>query len=347
MKPKFNVGGQAVIEGVMMRSPGSFTVAVRRPDGSIAVREQKWASVMNKYRPLRWPFFRGMIVLFESLYNGMSALAFSADQAASALEENDEAGEKTADTEEKSGGYLPKSAIFLTMVVSFALAIALFKFLPHLTTIGIGSLLGIDIPINGFAFHIIDGVVKLLVFAAYIWGISFMPDMKRVFMYHGAEHKSIAAYEAGGPLTVEKAREQSRFHPRCGTSFIVVVLMVAIVMFAVVFRFLPPLSDNHYLNIVLQMFIKVPLMLPVAGLAYEFIKFSSSDSCPRALRIFTLPGLWSQRITTSEPDDDMLEIALVSLKLALAREEASRSEGAADVAEVQGISIIQSLDEVA
>ena len=329
-----------------MRSPRSFAVAVRRPDGSIAVREQKWASVMSKYRVLRWPFFRGMIVLFESMYNGMSALAFSADQAASALDEGEK--DTSKDTDGKSEGYLPKSAIFLTMMVSFALAIALFKFLPHMTTIGIGKLLGVEIPIDGFAFHIIDGVVKMFIFAGYIWGISFMPDMKRVFMYHGAEHKSIAAYESGGPLTVEEARKYSRFHPRCGTSFIVVVLMVAIIMFAVVFRFLPPLSDNHYLNIILQMFVKVPLMLPIAGLAYEFIKFSSSDSCPRALRIFVLPGLWSQRITTSEPTDDMLEIALVSLKLSLAREHASeQGEEVAFDPGPQGISIINSLDEVA
>ncbi len=326
---KINVGGQAVIEGVMMRSPRSFAVAVRRSDGSITVREEPWIPVMSKYRILRWPFFRGMVVLFEALYNGMSALYFSAEVVSEDLSraEASKGSKESNSNSGKNDKSLGTWALVGTMIFSFALAILLFKFLPHLLTIGVSYVTGTQIPINGIEFHIIDGVIKIAIFLGYIWAVSFLPDMRRVFAYHGAEHKSIACYEAGLPLTVENARIQSRFHPRCGTSFIVIVLLVAIILFAVVFRFLPPLSDNKFLNVFLQMFIKVPLMLPVAGIAYEFIRFAGKPDSPSWARWLSAPGLWTQRLTTKEPDDSMLEVAIVSIKATLAREKALDASG--------------------
>jgi len=352
---KINVGGQAVLEGVMMRSPNSFAVVVRRADGSMVVREEPWRSLSGKYKPLRWPFVRGMIVLFESLFNGISALTFSAEQAsldidaqenAKKKEEAAAAGKDETDIEPPESKPLPKSAIFLTMLVSLAFAVALFKFLPHLITVGLSKLLDVDIPINGAAFHIIDGALKITIFFAYIWGVSRMNEMRRVFSYHGAEHKSIACYEKGLPLTVENARAQSRFHPRCGTSFIIIVLLVSIMVFALFFRMLPPLSDNKTINVVLQMFVKLPLMLPIAGLAYEFIKLAGRENAPFFARWLSAPGLWSQRLTTAEPDDSMLEVALVSLKISLLREREISGNAQAALPDARHVRTIKSLDEV-
>lgn len=348
------VGGQAVIEGVMMRSPKSFVVAVRRSDSRIVVREQPWETLFGRVRPLRWPFLRGGIVLIESLWNGMSALNFSAEQAMPEEEgESASAGAvPTEGTGEAAGetkgtiaggegldearvttervtkdGALPRQAtaqerwmMGLTMVFSIALGLGLFVGLPHLLTWLLGEGTGLNLPTNGVAFHLIDGLFKAFIFVAYLAAISLMPDIRRVFEFHGAEHKSIWAYESGDPLTPESACRHTRLHPRCGTSFIILVLAVSIVLFAAVFPLLPTFSERGFINQLCLIAIKLPLMFPVAGIAYELQRLSARSSCPRLILWLVRPGLWIQRITTREPAIDQVEVALVALKRALARE---------------------------
>lgn len=299
------VGGQAVIEGVMMRSPRSFAVACRRSTGEIVLREERWRSLAERHRFLRWPFLRGAVVLLESLMNGMSALTFSASQQEVAGAEDDKPAEDR-------GSATPASFTGV-MIASLLAALLIFKGLPHLTT----WLLGLSTA--SIKFHLVDGALKVLLLTGYIGGIGLMKDVRRVFMYHGAEHKSIWAFEKGLDLTVENARSQSRFHPRCGTSFLVVVILVSIFLFALVLRhpiFASTLADN-----LIKIIIKVPLMLPIAGISYEGIKLSARFRGHPLVRVLVAPGMWLQRLTTREPTDDQLEVALLALKKAVWREQ--------------------------
>ena len=329
---KMSVGGQAVIEGVMMRSPNSLAIAVRRQDGTIVLKERKWEAIWTKYKFMRWPVFRGSVMLIESLVNGVQALTFSADQAMieedSAKEGEDKGEDKGKDEgkdekkeEKKEEKPISRWMLYGTVAFSLAFAFLVFKGVPHLVTTLIGTVTSYEISTNSALFHIIDGVIKTLMFIAYIWGVSFMSDMRRVFQYHGAEHKCIYAYEAGEALTVENARKYTTLHPRCGTSFIILVLMVSILVFMVVFSFLPVFYEgNRWINALLQIAVKLPLMLPIAGLAYELIRVSGKYPNAPILRWCIKPGLWMQKITTREPDDDMLEVALISLRKSLWRE---------------------------
>jgi len=317
---KFNVGGQAIIEGVMMRSPNSLAIAVRRPDGSIVVKEQRWESIWSRFKFLRWPFLRGTVMLVESLVNGIQALTFSADQAM--VEESSD--DKKEGAEDKKTPEKPMNRFMLYGTIAFSLAFTflVFKGIPHLIATLAGTLTNTEIGTDSVVFHIIDGVVKMCMFVAYIWLISLMPDIKRVFQYHGAEHKSIYTYEKGEELTVENARRQTTLHPRCGTSFIILVLLVSIIVFMIIFPFIPTLYEgNRWINALLQVAIKLPLMLPIAGIAYELIRWSGKHPETPILKWFIKPGLWMQKITTREPSDDMLEIALISLRKALWREK--------------------------
>ncbi|HVE84964.1 MAG TPA: DUF1385 domain-containing protein, partial [Myxococcales bacterium] len=210
------IGGQAVLEGVMMRSPGSFVVAVRRPDGSIAVREQQWTSFLPRVKPLRWPLLRGAVVLLESLHNGYSALLFSAEQALPP-EEAPAPGDKGQGGKE-SGGGLGQLGSTAMLAVSTLLMVGLFIAAPHLLTFAVGRLLGLDLDTQGFAFHLLDGFFRIAILLGYISLVARTAEMKRVFQYHGAEHKAIWAYESGLPLTVQSARGFTTLHPRCGTS---------------------------------------------------------------------------------------------------------------------------------
>jgi uncharacterized protein YqhQ len=317
MQARPNVGGQAVLEGVMMRSPKSFVVAVRRPDAQIVVREQPWETLLGGVKPLRWPLLRGGIVLVESLWNGMSALNFSAEQAMP----EEEGREATPSDAPRQASSKEKAALALTLVISLALGLGLFVGAPHLLTWLFGKGIGVPLDTDTFAFHAIDGVIKAGIFVAYLALISRMPDIRRVFEYHGAEHKAIWAFESGEELTPENAAKFSTLHPRCGTSFILIVLVVSIVLFAGVFPFIPKVSEVALLNHLAMIGIKLPLMFPVAGLAYELQRWSARDSCPRVIKWMVAPGLLLQRITTKEPSLDQLEIAIIALKRALAREE--------------------------
>lgn len=303
---KINIGGQAVIEGVMMRSPKAFAIAVRRPDNKIELSIRKWVSIWEKCRFLRVPFMRGTVVLLETLFNGISALNFSAKISMP---------EETKDKEKSD------AAIYFTMIIAFAIGLLLFVALPHYLTILFSKMAGRELAVESIMFHLIDGVIKILIFLLYLYLISLMKDIKRVFMYHGAEHKAIFAYENGEELSIENAKKYVTYHPRCGTSFLLIVILVSIFIFAVVFPFIPNISSNKWLNNAIMVLIKIILMFPIAGISYEFLKFSSKYQNNFIVRTLIYPGLLLQRITTQPPSDDMIEVAIISVLAVLKEEE--------------------------
>jgi uncharacterized protein YqhQ len=205
--------------------------------------------------------------------------------------------------------------------VSTLFVIALFMATPHLLTVGFGRVSGIDLPTTSLAFHGVDTVFKLLIFGTYLGLIARTQEAKRLFQYHGAEHKAIWAYESGKPLTVEGAAPFTTLHPRCGTSFLVMVLLVQMLVTALVFSHVPQLSPHLWLHHVLVVVLKIPLMFPIAGMTYELQKITAKPNCPKPLTWLARPGLWMQRITTKEPAPEQLEVAVVALSRALAREE--------------------------
>lgn len=295
-----NAGGQAVIEGVMMRTPDYFVIAVRKPDGSIKVRSRRWENLFPGI--VKKPFLRGMFVLYEAMYNGMQAITWSANES---VEEGKE--------EEK----LTKTGTIMTIMAAFALAMLLFVALPHGAAYFLEKGLRGETSINSMLFHFLDGVVKVIIFSLYLWGISKMVEVKRLFSYHGAEHKAIATWEAGEELIPDNARKQPKAHPRCGTSFMITVILISILVFTVVFAFVPPITGSKLLDNFVYIFIKILLIFPIGGVSYELQKLVSRFPKNRVLAVMIAPGLWYQRITTTEPAPDVLEIGLVSLASAL------------------------------
>lgn len=321
-----------MLGGVMMRSPKSFVVAVRRPDGSIAVRERAWEAYLPGLKFLRWPIFRGALVLAESMHNGYSALKFSAEQAmpdeeapAKGAARGESSGEPAPAAKEGSAG---SNAMLLIATVVMA---ALFIATPHLLTYGLIRLLHWQITTHSAWFHLIDGVFRIAILLGYIGAIARTEDARRLFQFHGAEHKAIWTYESQKPLTVENARGFTTLHPRCGTSFLFVVVCIAVLVHLALIPFIPQLSPNAIVNQLLLICVKLPLAFPIAGIAYELQKVSAKEACPRWLTWLTAPGMWLQHVTTKEPTDAQLEIALLALERALAREE-GRSTAADGVA---------------
>ncbi|MBW1916502.1 MAG: DUF1385 domain-containing protein [Deltaproteobacteria bacterium] len=303
--PDFPVGGQAVIEGVMMRAPHMMTIAVRKPDGSIIVRADRLKLLGDRLPWLRWPFLRGPIVLWESLLYGLQALTFSAQ---AAVEEDEE--------------QLGSGALILTVIAAFALALFFFGLLPHYLSGLIGRLWGEELSTDTLAFHVIDGLLKIGFFLLYVWSISLFQEVRRVFEYHGAEHKSIFTYEAGQALTLENARQHQIMHPRCGTSFILVVLLLSIFLFAALFPLVPGLSGwGRWLDLLLQVGLKIILMIPIAALSYEVIRFGGRHADHPLMRLVLWPGLMTQHLTAREPADDQLEVALAALRAAIHGEQ--------------------------
>ena len=301
------VGGQALIEGVMMRSPGAYGVAVRRPDGSIAFQRGKVASLAKRYPFLKLPILRGVAVLFQSLALGIRSLNFSAEQAMPEAEKTEATkdAKATGDNGDKSNW-----AIAGSMAVGLGLGAVIFLLVPlWLTRLSETYLFG---SLSSLAFNLVDGALRALFFLAYIFLISRMKDIHRVFQYHGAEHKVVFAWEKQVPLTVENARSQSRLHPRCGTSFLLFVLLVSILVFSFIPKTLP----------FLLMYGGRLLLVPViAGLSYEVLRFPAKHQAAPLFALLVAPGLALQRITTQEPTDDMLEVAIAAL------EEALREDG--------------------
>ena len=284
---KLSVGGQAVIEGVMMRGPGKVATAVRNPDGRIEVEKGPVHSIADKYPILKKPMLRGSVSLVESLVLGIRSLSYSAKMAG---EEDEQLSDK-----EMAG----------TIIFAFVLAAILFIAIPtgaakffHFIT---------DDPVF---LNLMEGFLRLVIFLGYIWGISRMKDIRRVFQYHGAEHKTIHCYEAGLPLTVENVQQFSRLHPRCGTNFLLIVMLVSIFVFA--FLGWPSLIERIASRI---------LLLPVvAGISYELIRLAGRSQ-NAIIQTAIKPGLWLQYLTTRPPEDDMVEVAIESLKAVLPAEE--------------------------
>ena len=284
--PFLPVGGQAVIEGVMMRSPSRVAVAVRRPDGSLAIDERPFTSVTLQRKLLGWPVIRGAISLFETLSLGMSALAFSADQAS---REPDAAPAPPASAVARGGQVL-------TVALSFAIGILLFVVLPARIAMALGFR-------DRIGFGLVDGLFRLLAFVGYLLLVSQWKEMRRVLGYHGAEHKAIHALEHRAPLTPESVQTFSRFHPRCGTSFLFLVVVTSIVVFTVIGR--PHGIVPHLLRIA-----SMPL---IAGVAFEFIRWSGRHAERPLVRVLTWPGIQFQRLTTREPDLSMCAVAIAAL----------------------------------
>lgn len=320
-----SIGGQAVIEGVMMRSPNAFVVAVRKPDGSIRLRRDQWYGLSNKLSFLKKPLLRGVLVLVETMANGIVSLNYSANIAMD--EENKkEALQKGISEDDYQKNKKSKEKVgfetFISIAFSFAFGIGLFVFLPHALTALIEKYSGAKWDLQSFEFHAIDGTIKAFIFLTYIWLISFIPDIKKVFQYHGAEHKSISTFEAGEELTIENAKKHPTFHPRCGTTFIFFLMFVSIILFAIIFAVVPvganaPMLLKH----LYAMLFKVALTFPIAGISYELIKFVGKDPNSLMGRVLSYPGKMLQKLTTREPDEHQLEVALASIKTVLFLEE--------------------------
>jgi len=312
---KISVGGQAVIEGVMMRVPNALAIAVRRPNGEVVVKEDVWHSLSRRFKFLKWPVIRGSVVLVETLINGFQALAFSANQA---LEDEKKEG--------TPAGKLGSWTLGMVMAAAFGIGILFFVVLPHYLTGFLGQWFQRDLGVESLYFHLIDGVIKVLFFIGYIYLISFLKDIQRIFQYHGAEHKCIYAYEAGEELTVSNARKYSTLHPRCGTAFLLIVFVISFILFSAIFPFLPqfPTLGKGWTNLI-YIGIKLPLILPIAGLAYEVIKLAGKKPDHPVLKIVIAPGLWLQRMTTQPPMDDQIEVALRALQGALRLESGQKA----------------------
>jgi uncharacterized protein YqhQ len=312
-KIDFAVGGQAVIEGVMMRSPNTIVVAVRKQNGSIKTHDRFYRTLTQRFKFLNIPFVRGIINLFEMMGVGMGAVNFSATESVSFQDPNN-----AESTEQKLSIWMKLLNAFLfllSFVFAIALTILLFKFLPLWITTFLESK-SIFIKDNYIIFNLIDGILKISFFVLYIFILSIIPSFRRIFEYHGAEHKSIFAYENNLPLTVENAKKQTRFHPRCGTSFILIVLLISIAVYTFV-----PRQETFTENLILR----IALLPLIAGISYEYLKLSAKFANKGIAKILVAPGLWLQRITTKEPDDKQLEVALTSLKIALEKERKSTS----------------------
>lgn len=288
MNKKPNVGGQAVIEGVMMRGKTHVAVAVRQPDGEISVDVRPVNSISDRYPILKKPFLRGVVSLVESLVMGMKALAYSA--------------QVSGDEDEK----LDSKEMALTIAVSAGLAILLFIVIP---TWSMRFLTGITQ--DHMALNLAEGVLRMAIFLAYIAAISSMNDIQRVFQYHGAEHKTIYTYEAGLPLKVENVRPFSTLHPRCGTNFLMIVMLIS--MFIFTFLGWPSLVERIASRII--------LMPVIAGVSYELIRYAGAHTDNPLVRIAITPGLLLQKLTTRQPDDSQIEVAIASLKAVVPPED--------------------------
>lgn len=293
---KTSIGGQAVIEGVMMRGPKDIAVAVRKSNGEIVVDKKPVSSIIKKFKFLKLPIIRGVVSFVESMVLGVKTLMFSAE---------------LYDIEEEDPNYKPSKVdaffeklfgnkdvlIYTSLAIALVMAVGLFIILPSFVTKIITPFVH-----NDFLKSLIEGCIKISIFILYIVLVSRTKDIQRVFEYHGAEHKTIACYEHGEELTPENVKKYSRFHPRCGTSFLISVMLISVVVFSVI----------SWENLVMRIVIKLLLLPVVAGVAYEYIKFAGRCDA-KLVQILNKPGLWIQRLTTKEPDESQIEVAIRSI----------------------------------
>jgi uncharacterized protein YqhQ len=291
-------GGQAVIEGVMMRGRKAMAVAVRNPQGKIVLHEEPLTAKIYTSKWGQWPFVRGLAMLWDALGLGMRALLWSADVAV-----QEEGQEKPTE--------FTGPVAWTTIAASLSFAIGLFFLVPTLASKWIAGFFGEHAVIDA----VFEGAIRLILFVLYLWAIGLMPEIRRVFGYHGAEHKTINAYEAGELLTVENVQKHSVQHTRCGTSFLLYVLVISIILFA-------PLTfanvEQTWLALLLRFVTRLLLVPIVAGIAYEIIRFSAAHDQNPLMRALITPGLWLQKLTTREPDNDMVECAIAALEPVLA-----------------------------
>jgi uncharacterized protein YqhQ len=292
------VGGQAIMEGVLMRSPNFWGMAVRTPAGDMDLRAERFRSITRKTKLFRLPIIRGALSLGETLWLGMKALTLSTNIA---LGEEQE---------------LSKKEIAGTLAFALVLGFGLFLVAPVLGTKGLGSLVGSSIE-NPILFNLVEGVIRIAIFIAYLLGITMISkDIKRFFAYHGAEHKAIKVYERGEELVPENARKLDTSHVRCGTSFVLYVLVLSILVFSL-------LGVEGWLYMLVSRVVVIPL---VAGIAFEFIMWSARNQGSALVRVLVWPGLQMQKLTTREPSDDMVEVAMASLKKVLSMEKEAEIE---------------------
>ena len=293
-EPKASYGGQAVIEGVMIRGRRTVALACRQPDGGIYRYREPLHSLLLSSAIARAPFVRGLVVLYESLSYGMRMLMRSADV--------------QIDEKERAGG--PSNTLVMGLALGFALLV--FVGIPYLAT----QLLRAAVP-STLALNLTEGALRLALFLGYLGAISFMPDIRRVFAYHGAEHMTIHAFEHGDPLTAERVEPYPTAHPRCGTAFLLFVVVVSIVLFAFVPR----------VNVIVDIIARLALVIPVGAISYEILKVGAAYEGNPAVRAIVAPGLFLQRITTRRPDRGMIEVAIASLEEALAGDARYAAEG--------------------
>lgn len=324
---KISVGGQALIEGIMMQGPKGAAMSVRLPDGTIDTEKLEVKHIRDKFKPAGWPIIRGVFNMVESLLFGYKCMEKSAVKAG--LDDDDMDPEKMSKLDKwLSEHFGPKMMAVITgisMVLGVILAFGLFTYLPAIIVDKADELIFKNALQN--IHPLFEGIMRMIIFVAYIWIVSKIPDIKRVFMYHGAEHKSIFCYEAGLELTVENVRKQKRFHPRCGTSFIFVILIISILISSVLVVVFRGIDDNR----VVWMAVKLLILPLIVGIGYEFIKYAGKHD-NLLVRVLSKPGLWMQKLTTQEPTDDIIEVGIEAIKAVLYDSENndSDSEGEAD-----------------
>jgi uncharacterized protein YqhQ len=292
------VGGQAVLEGVMMRSPHAWAIACRKPSGEVSTHSEPLERLSEKHKWMGWPVVRGVITLGHAMSLGFRALKFSANVALGEMPAN-EKGKKL-----EIGGWMAA----VNIILSVGFFIFMYKFLPLLAATELKRVN----PVFGqqIVFNLVDGVIRIALFLFFIWGVSLLPDIHRVYEYHGAEHKTVYAFESGDPLETEAVQKYSTYHPRCGTSFLMTVMLISILVYTVI-----PVTTFWA-----RFAVRIALLPLIAGLSYEIIRFAAKHR-GSLFALMTAPGLWLQRITTQPPTDDQAECAIVALEQAMAVEK--------------------------
>ncbi len=308
-KHKTSIGGQALIEGIMMRGPKGNAMSVRMPDGTIETEVDQYVPIQKKYKLLGLPIIRGVAGFAESMITGYKYMMKSADKALTEEEKEEDMSKLDKWISEHFGEKMMTVVGVISMVLGVALAFLIFMYLPTLTVDLFDKYLLKNIDIAKF-HPLIEGVMRIIIFILYMYLVSKMDMIKRTFMYHGAEHKTIFCYENGLPLTVENVRKMSRFHPRCGTAFMFVMIIISVLISSALVLIFPNLAA---INRILWIAVKIAVLPLVMGLGYEFIKFAGKHD-NGIVKVLSYPGLLMQRITTVEPTDDIIEVAIESIK---------------------------------
>jgi uncharacterized protein YqhQ len=307
------VGGQAVIEGVMMRAKGMIATAVRRPDGEIVIKKEKFVYLIERHPQLKIAILRGAIGLIEMMYIGIKTLNYSAEVA---LDDPENAPPKKSAT---------TFALVVTLIIALVLGVGIFFFFPLFAVTQFFT-----VEQHPLKFNLIAGAIRISLLLVYLYAISLMKDVHRLFQYHGAEHKAVFTFEQSAPLTVPSAMNFTRFHPRCGTSFVLLVMFVSIFLFSLLDIGLLLFVDS--LTLPLRLATHIPCIPIVGGISYEVLRFSAKHATSPLGRILVAPGLWLQKITTKEPDEKQMEVSLAAIKAALRLDETPVVSTASSVA---------------